>query len=235
MMRLQRLSSLFVVASGLVLVACGQGPDNNSASGAGGQGTGGAGGTTTGSAASGSGGSNSNAPHGMGMCGGGFGDPSDLAHVPLCPSTPTDFHTRFAASRANYYHDGTHVFEPQFVNEDPALAMVAQDYASKYAAGQVSPNGMIYDNGFQGYDVYWDGTYQGYRAVAGMETPTSCNCPPPDPSNPFIPQKPAPVFYNLGNAYFRANIIRIDGMSRMGIGHIGKPDGSHYWAFVFAP
>src|SRR5262249_49492039 len=159
---------------------------------------------------SGSGGSNSNGPHGMGAgkCGGGFGDPNDLAHVPLCPSTPADFHARFAASRADYYHDGTHVFEPQFVNEDPALELVAQDYANKYAAGQVSPNGMIYDNTSQGYEVYWDGMYQGYRAVAGMETPTSCNCPPPDPNNPIIPQMPAPIFYNLGNAYFRANIIR---------------------------
>jgi hypothetical protein len=26
--------------------------------------------------------------HGEGMCGGGFGHPEDLAHVPLCPSNP---------------------------------------------------------------------------------------------------------------------------------------------------
>ncbi|HJZ84252.1 MAG TPA: hypothetical protein VKN99_03735, partial [Polyangia bacterium] len=165
------------------------------------------------------------------ICGGGFGAANDLAHLPPCPSDPAGFYPRFAASRADYYHDGTHVFEPEHVLWDDALAAVAQDYANRYAAG-LAPSGMVRDNSSLGYEPYWDGTYQGQRAMAGMETPTSCDCPPPG-GGPFMQQGPAPVFYNLGNAYFRAEVVRIDGMSRMGIGHVGTADGRHFWTFVF--
>jgi len=176
--------------------------------------------------------SDSDEPHGGGMCGGGFGPSNDLAHLPPCPSSPATFHERYNVSRGTYYHDGDHPFEPQFVAWDDTLAQAAEEYADALAAG-MAPIGEEFWVPYQldKYDPYWDGTWQGYRAIAGMETPTSCDCPPPEP---YFGPLPAPVFYNLSSAYFRANVVRIDGMSRMGIGHAAPGDGSHVWTLLFA-
>jgi hypothetical protein len=172
----------------------------------------------------------SSEPHGEGMCGGGFGATNDLAHVPLCPSDPATLHERFNATRGNYYHDGDHVFEPGVVQWDDTLAIAAQEYAEAYAAG-MPPDGMEYYTPAYVYDPYWDGQWEGYRAIAGMETPTSCTCTMPDP---IFGMSESYVFYNAASAYFRANVVRIDGMSRMGIGHVAPGDGSHYWTLLFA-
>jgi 4-hydroxymandelate oxidase len=51
------------------------------------------------------------------------------------------------------------------------------------------------------YDPYWDGEYEGYRAIAGAETPTSCGCPPAE----WAVQPDAPIFYNQGSAEFRSS------------------------------
>ena len=131
---------------------------------------------------------------------------------------------RFALSRADYYHDGFHMFEPQYVNWDPGIAAAAQDYAVQYAASLPSTT----QDG-NGYDTYRNTTYGAYRVIAGMELPDSCDCPP---MQAFV-QPDAPVFYNQSSPTFRSSVIRIDGMSRMGIGHVGTANGLHYWAFLF--
>jgi hypothetical protein len=169
-------------------------------------------------------------PHGEGMCGGGFGNPNGLGFVPPCPSDPLTFHARYNASRGDYYHDGDHVFEPKVVEWDDSLAALAQEYAEAYAGG-MPPNGEQFWTPASSYDPYWDGEYAGYRAIAGAETPTSCTCTPPD----FFGGSESYVFYNNSSAYFRAGVVRMDGVHRMGIGHVAPGDGAHYWTLLFAP
>jgi hypothetical protein len=168
-------------------------------------------------------------PHGEGNCGGGFGDPNGLGHIPPCPSDPVTFHQRYLATRADYYHDGDHVFEPKVVEWDDEIAAVAQEYAEAYAAG-MAPVGSIVDTPIDEYEPYWEGTYQGYRAITGSETPTSCTCSRPD----FFGGSEAMVFYNNSSAYFREGVVRMNEVYRMGIGHVAPGDGSHYWTFLFA-
>ena len=163
------------------------------------------------------------ATHGSGNCGGG--NPLD---VPLCPNDARTLHQRLNAARAQYYGDGVHMFGPYQLAWDASLARVAQDYATQYAAG-MAPDGA--ERSDVAYDSFWEGTYQGYHAIAGREAATSCDCPPP--TSFIVP--PARTFYNQHSALSRTYLIRIDALSRMGVGHVGTADGSHYWTFVFAP
>jgi hypothetical protein len=171
--------------------------------------------------------------HGTGDCGhGGLGDPLDFSHMPTCPSDPHRWQVRYQASRSVYYGDGLHVFEPEFVNWDDDIAAVAQEYAEAYAGG-MSPTGQIYSD--ISFDPWWLGEYGGYTAVAGMESPTSCDCDEPKEIGGFETGAAAHIFYYQGGGYFRSYVIRMHDVSRMGVGHVAPGDGSHYWTILFAP
>ncbi len=168
--------------------------------------------------------------HGSGTCAGGADGDISLSHLPKCPSDPGTFYTRFAKSRSMYYGDGIHFFEPAVVKWDPTIAAVAQDYANKYAKGMLPVGGVV--SGEIGAEPFYDGTYSGYRAITGKETPLSCVC---KDSFGKVVSTGGGVnpFYFQGSALFRTYVIRMSGMSRMGVGHVETSDGSHYWTLLF--
>jgi len=206
-------------------VTSGQGP----AAGAGGATvSNGAGGAPVSNGDNGDSGEHGNPTYNGYSCVGGAGPPNDLSHVPKCPNSALGMYPRFSVSRSEYYHDGTHFFEPQTVAWDDAIAAVAQKYADDYANG-APPVGPAF-TGQIGFETFYMGDYGGYLAFAGMETPTSCDC---TPGNMFNPAGAPPVFYHQGSAYSRTYLIRVDGYGKMGIGHHVTQNGYHYWTFLF--
>lgn len=168
------------------------------------------------------------APHGSGGCGDpSFGD--DFGNVPPCPSDARYWHSKYQKSRSSYV-GGPHSPSPEIIPWDDKIAEVAQAYAEKYAAG-AAPSGMMMWEAADRYDPYWvDSAYPGgYTAMAGSETPTACDCV----SAGFITLDP-PVFYNLSCDFFRVQMVYgLTSIDAMGVGHVGKPDGTHYWTALF--
>ncbi len=142
--------------------------------------------------------------------------------MPPCPSDIAGWFQRFNTSRAEYWHDGTHYFEPKELTWDNKLGKLAQRYANQIAeTGQ--PLGQAAAQ--LGYEAYWVGEFDVHHEIAGLEDAESCTCPPPE----SITLDTAPVWYHQGNSLFRGFILRQDGVYKMGVGHVSLPDGGHVW------